>query len=103
RRRHTRSKRDWSSDVCSSDLFRPCWPSVTFSLLTLTAATLGAGSVLKWKLLLTPRPEVFFASWMLTLYEVLGVIFGRNWNSLARSEERRVGKERYGGCVRWWW
>src|SRR5699024_12196769 len=24
RRRHTRSKRDWSSDVCSSDLF-PLW------------------------------------------------------------------------------
>src|SRR5579885_3774032 len=23
RRRHTRSKRDWSSDVCSSDLGRP--------------------------------------------------------------------------------
>src|SRR5207249_5974422 len=23
RRRHTRSKRDWSSDVCSSDLFLP--------------------------------------------------------------------------------
>src|SRR5207249_6203656 len=23
RRRHTRSKRDWSSDVCSSDLFPP--------------------------------------------------------------------------------
>src|SRR5699024_11821813 len=23
RRRHTRSKRDWSSDVCSSDLNRP--------------------------------------------------------------------------------
>src|SRR5699024_12233238 len=28
RRRHTRSKRDWSSDVCSSDLM---WP-VEFSL-----------------------------------------------------------------------
>src|SRR5699024_5369801 len=28
RRRHTRSKRDWSSDVCSSDLFdaRYAWP-----------------------------------------------------------------------------
>src|SRR5207249_7987032 len=25
RRRHTRSKRDWSSDVCSSDLCSP-WP-----------------------------------------------------------------------------
>src|SRR5699024_11923169 len=24
RRRHTRSKRDWSSDVCSSDLSRAC-------------------------------------------------------------------------------
>src|SRR5699024_12042659 len=26
RRRHTRSKRDWSSDVCSSDLTRSCLP-----------------------------------------------------------------------------
>src|SRR5699024_9842937 len=25
RRRHTRSKRDWSSDVCSSDLFTYCY------------------------------------------------------------------------------
>src|SRR5207249_7252289 len=28
RRRHTRSKRDWSSDVCSSDL--PCWVGIPF-------------------------------------------------------------------------
>src|SRR5690349_25064353 len=27
RRRHTRSLRDWSSDVCSSDLVRPRTPS----------------------------------------------------------------------------
>src|SRR5207249_5999086 len=26
RRRHTRSKRDWSSDVCSSDLLFFCFP-----------------------------------------------------------------------------
>src|SRR5690606_39772051 len=25
RRRHTRFSRDWSSDVCSSDLMEPCW------------------------------------------------------------------------------
>src|SRR5699024_11255072 len=31
RRRHTRSKRDWSSDVCSSDLNTDQW---TFYLLT---------------------------------------------------------------------
>src|SRR5881296_3988177 len=63
--------------------FRPCWPSVTFSSLTLTAAMLGAGSVLNRKLLLTPRPDVFFASLMLTRYEVAAAIFGRNWNSFA--------------------
>src|SRR5699024_11383001 len=31
RRRHTRSKRDWSSDVCSSDL----WPQTLIDLGTL--------------------------------------------------------------------
>src|SRR5699024_11287720 len=29
RRRHTRSKRDWSSDVCSSDLPHPLMQSMT--------------------------------------------------------------------------
>ena len=43
-----------------------CCPSVTFWLLTLTAATVGAASVLKLKPLLTLRPEVFWASLMLT-------------------------------------
>src|SRR5699024_11776816 len=32
RRRHTRSKRDWSSDVCSSDL---CWPGSPYQPVTL--------------------------------------------------------------------
>src|SRR5699024_11701102 len=35
RRRHTRSKRDWSSDVCSSDLTSVC---IT-GLVTVTTAT----------------------------------------------------------------
>src|SRR5699024_10252531 len=30
RRRHTRSKRDWSSDVCSSDLFLIRWEKITW-------------------------------------------------------------------------
>src|SRR5690606_39859077 len=29
RRRHTRFSRDWSSDVCSSDLLRPCRRAAT--------------------------------------------------------------------------
>src|SRR5207249_6859113 len=32
RRRHTRSKRDWSSDVCSSDLFRAALDRVLAAL-----------------------------------------------------------------------
>src|SRR6266496_4586876 len=33
RRRHTRSLRDWSSDVCSSDLLRRCAAAVTAGIL----------------------------------------------------------------------
>src|SRR5437868_10920624 len=42
RRRHTRSKRDWSSDVCSSDLF---WKLVVpiFLLSTLSVLILSGG------------------------------------------------------------
>src|SRR5690606_40815815 len=47
RRRHTRFSRDWSSDVCSSDLLRsmqPAWPPAGFEPLDRvlpTVATLG--------------------------------------------------------------
>src|SRR5699024_11541675 len=43
RRRHTRSKRDWSSDVCSSDLFGPL-PMVALSeLVTRRNSPVGLG------------------------------------------------------------
>src|SRR5260370_29105233 len=32
RRRHTRFKCDWSSDVCSSDLIWRCWTADLFSI-----------------------------------------------------------------------
>src|SRR5699024_12030097 len=38
RRRHTRSKRDWSSDVCSSDLVIQ-WPAAAAKNLPPTAVT----------------------------------------------------------------
>src|SRR3989454_10512018 len=37
RRRHTRLQGDWSSDVCSSDLFR-CWEPAGHGALTLSEA-----------------------------------------------------------------
>src|SRR5699024_12482054 len=70
RRRHTRSKRDWSSDVCSSDLYNAlsCYESIS--------ATVSQN----------------FVGWNM----MLGYTRTQNNtdDSLRwRSEERRVGKE----------
>src|SRR5699024_11929659 len=55
RRRHTRSKRDWSSDVCSSDLHLASW---TAGLLLLIAFC----------------PKIIVA-WVILPGEVLGPLF----------------------------
>src|SRR5699024_11406629 len=70
RRRHTRSKRDWSSDVCSSDLL---------SLLMLTL------------FYLVDLNHQFRSYHLLSIYiDVQQQMF---FQSVLRSEERRVGKE----------
>src|SRR5690606_40595332 len=87
RRRHTRFSRDWSSDVCSSDL---------------SVAAGGAG----WKYWVGPAAGLGISCWavaatdfylaVITLFLLtaalvhLGMVHGR---ALVRSEERRVGKE----------
>src|SRR5699024_11489403 len=68
RRRHTRSKRDWSSDVCSSDL--------GISHVVLPAITLGTSLA----------AEIT----RLTRSSMLDIL---NNDYIKRSEERRVGKE----------
>src|SRR5690606_40255706 len=75
RRRHTRFSRDWSSDVCSSDLF------------VYVIAPLGAISCLFIMKGLPRTAWERFGIWL-----ALGVI-------VYRSEERRVGKE----CRSRWW
>src|SRR5690606_39573494 len=88
RRRHTRFSRDWSSDVCSSDLKMPARPSV----------------LNVWRPLLPSLCKE--SSIPISLYQILGVIRRRimEWNRAirqaiqklfhkGRSEERRVGKE----------
>src|SRR5690606_39852045 len=52
RRRHTRFSRDWSSDVCSSDLYQP------LLLLCLTFLTVGAMFTMN-DILLPPVMEYF--------------------------------------------
>src|SRR5207247_2894399 len=72
RRRHTRSTRDWSSDVCSSDLFG-------FGLQAIEASVgIGVG------LLFLAREGLSFA--------MLRVMPSAEQAEM-RSEERRVGKE----------
>src|SRR5690606_39985646 len=91
RRRHTRFSRDWSSDVCSSDLFRDL--GLLNSLWGLTLAyTTFAVPFSAWML------RGYFNTISLELDEAAMVDgctrFGAFFRViLPRSEERRVGKE----------
>src|SRR2546422_2286627 len=82
RRRHTRCSRDWSSDVCSSDLSERRKEStipVAFWYLSLL------GGLILFAYAFWYRQDIVF-----TIGQSAGVlIYVRN----LRSEERRVGKE----------
>src|SRR5699024_11575968 len=92
RRRHTRSKRDWSSDVCSSDLRRSAMaaPRATARLLAwLPLAGLGLG------VLLGVDPLVVFADGGLgtasLLLGLLLMLLGRRWSALLVGRAQRAG------------
>src|SRR2546422_8144979 len=73
RRRHTRCSRDWSSDVCSSDLQEVFGFFLCCNLLVLKEMV---------------GPSGRFSNLASTLSSAL-----RRRRGLGRSEERRVGKE----------
>src|SRR5699024_11283902 len=89
RRRHTRSKRDWSSDVCSSDLGRltvfargranPKRPLTHLELFTYSAWYLKEGKAF------------YFIQEVDDLFAFR--LSGKEIWTAYRSEERRVGKE----------
>src|SRR2546421_5350587 len=81
RRRHTRSDRDWSSDVCSSDLTR-----LVLAVFPRLLAVLAVAAV---ALVLLIRKDWV---WVERLRLVLLALVAISALSL-RSEERRVGKE----------
>src|SRR5207253_4080094 len=86
RRRHTRWPRDWSSDVCSSDLFEDT-PLAAASLAQVHAATLPDGTRVVVKVQVPGIEDVIEAdiAALRTIASALG--------DVPRSEERRVGKE----------
>src|SRR5207247_6470944 len=91
RRRHTRSTRDWSSDVCSSDLAVVVDAEVTVSdevnNHSFTTRTDQQGRY---------KVEGLSAGIYTLVVSAKGFSEGRKEAVKVRSEERRVGKE--GGC-----
>src|SRR5699024_11568532 len=91
RRRHTRSKRDWSSDVCSSDL-EGISEGATIGI------TSDAGNQPRALMLLEEAgllEDIEDESAALTLTEEqnpMNLEFEENPPEILRSEERRVGK-----------
>src|SRR5690606_39458437 len=81
RRRHTRFSRDWSSDVCSSDLKK--------SVSELLEQCEDQSSIVK------TTHELQFKKNNFSKYRFIAIEgnIGAGKTTLARSEERRVGKE----------
>src|SRR5206468_6066180 len=93
RRRHTRSDRDWSSDVCSSDLVKSADRATVRAMLQqhvdVNAGEPDGTTALHW----AARADDVQTAELLIAAGANVKITNR------RSEERRVGKEcRY----RWW-
>src|SRR2546429_7333138 len=57
RRRHTRCSRDWSSDVCSSDLFLVLFMVIMGGLGSILGSFLGAAFIVLVPILLTNAPQ----------------------------------------------
>src|SRR5207249_7948856 len=92
--RHTRSKRDWSSDVCSSDLdpiVPPQWPWL-YHLMRLSPWVGRGVMALATKKLDKLMQPVFELRAELGLPRGEQPIFGGQHSPTKRSEERRVGK-----------
>src|SRR5690606_40820388 len=88
RRRHTRFSRDWSSDVCSSDLGKDPSPVEIINDID--------GDLINFFRVVKNKPEAFIESFELALVsrEEFNYLANLNPKTLDdRSEERRVGKE----------
>src|SRR2546429_4446038 len=80
RRRHTRCSRDWSSDVCSSDLAELAREPLEARSVRLGGADLPGIQRHRECLIEADAREV-------------GIAVAERGQAVARSEERRVGKE----------
>src|SRR5207249_7575059 len=89
RRRHTRSKRDWSSDVCSSDLIEHDWLDREF----IDIFTVGFDEIASYCRQWTPAKTAEVSGVPERSIRQAAEWWGTARSSFLRSEERRVGKE----------
>src|SRR5690606_41121480 len=87
RRRHTRFSRDWSSDVCSSDLFL-LGVSLVFPIMFIQYV-IDVEGILPSSFL-----QAFFSASLLEEFFKWFILYF----TIYRSEERRVGKEYRSRC-----
>src|SRR5439155_13595700 len=87
RRRHTRWPRDWSSDVCSSDLRASFVNIRLFAMLPLAQASALIGVLIV--------AAAMYRNGSISIGTVTAFVL---YLIQLRSEERRVGKE----CRSWW-
>src|SRR5206468_9038130 len=96
RRRHTRSDRDWSSDVCSSDLVgKAQHVHVVYGANVAPAWSNRTRRIHRSKLLVNHRKRAV---------STRGICFSHpctRRSELSRSEERRVGKECRSGWLQY--
>src|SRR5207302_4114447 len=96
RRRHTRFSRDWSSDVCSSDLIDPhlsWYNEFRFYEVRIYAGDYDVSGV---SILGVPFPSLGHSRFC----SVAMTTGGPDTSDIYRSEERRVGKECKSGWSR---
>src|SRR5699024_11799956 len=95
RSRHTRSKRDWSSDVCSSDLWNTLNldpPNLRGWFKVSPIQLFHGGYALLHSVNTVPEPGDIICS-LVTHLGPMSILDFNHGHILKRSEERRVGKE----------
>src|SRR5207249_8853390 len=88
RRRHTRSKRDWSSDVCSSDLIERGLDDLATSMRDIPERHRSIRAVFDYSWRLLPEQE----RRVLVAVSAFRGGFAPEAAEQIRSEERRVGR-----------
>src|SRR5207253_5218589 len=98
RRRHTRWPRDWSSDVCSSDL---SFNTAQFNPTTGAPALKNGQCTVSGFATTTAGTQSAINTTSFTLNNLdMAVVTVSSTNSATRSEERRVGNDGSGGSAR---